>query len=102
MKIVHFAPAALLALAACGGAGGDRQAIVDACVEDGSASTETCECMATAAEENLDGPLFKKLAEAAKNGDEDTSEMMNDLTGEEQTQFMTFAMQAAMTCGMAE
>ena len=46
--------------------------------------------------------VTQAVHEAAKNGDEDTSEMMNDLTGEEQTQFMTFAMQAAMTCGMAE
>ena len=102
VKLIYLAPFAALAIAACGGGAGDRQAIVDACVEDGSTDKETCECMATAAEENLDGALFGKLAKAARDGEDNTSEMMNDLSGEEKTQFMSFAMQAAMTCGMAE
>jgi hypothetical protein len=102
VKIIHIAPAALLFLAACGGAGGDKQAIVDACVEDGSSDKATCECMADAAEKNLDKELFGKLAKAARQGSDKAQDMMEDLKPEEQTQFMSFAMQAAMTCGMGE
>lgn len=102
MKLIHSAPAALLFIAACGGAGGDKQAIVDACVADGSSDKATCECMADAAEEKLDGKLFGMLADAARKGSDASDDMLNDLTPEQQGQFMSFAMQAAMTCGMGE
>ncbi|RIJ14380.1 hypothetical protein [Henriciella mobilis] len=102
MKLIHIAPASLLFIAACGGGGNDKQAIVDACVADGSSDQATCECMADAAEKNLDGKLFSMLADAARDGSEATEEIMGDLTPEQQTQFMSFAMQAAMTCGMGE
>lgn len=100
MKIIYTIPAALLALAACGGGASDHQAIVDACLNDGTSDQETCECMADSAQEELDGDLFSKLADAARSGSDAAEDMMGDLSPEEQTQFMSFAMQAAMTCGM--
>lgn len=99
MKKTMFASAALLGLAACGGGGSDRAALVNACVEDGSTDEATCECMADAAENNLDDDLYSKLAKAARDGEEAADKIMNDLTPEQQGQFMSFAMQAAMTCG---
>ncbi|MEQ8556677.1 MAG: hypothetical protein RIB03_00030 [Henriciella sp.] len=102
MKKIFIASAGLLALAACGGGGNDRQAIIDACVSDGTSDQKTCECMADSAEENLDDDLYSKLADAAREGSEGAEEIMGDLTPQQQTQFMSFAMQAAMTCGMSE
>ncbi|MGB3626469.1 MAG: hypothetical protein WA989_11590 [Henriciella sp.] len=99
MKKTMLASAALFGLAACGGGGGDRAALVNACVDDGSMDQATCECMADSAEKNLDDDLYSKLAQAAKDGEEATEEIMNDMTPEQQGQFMSFAMQAAMTCG---
>ena len=99
MKKFVFAAAGLMTLAACGGGGGNRAALVDACVADGSTDKATCECMADSAEKNLDKDLYSKLAKAAKDGEEAADKIMNDLTPEQQGQFMAFAMQAAMTCG---
>ncbi|WP_370236807.1 MULTISPECIES: hypothetical protein [Henriciella] len=100
MKNIVFVSAALFGLAACGGGGGgNRAALVDACLEDGSTDKATCECMADSAEKNLSNDLYGKLAKAAKEGEEAAESMMEDLTPEEQGQFMSFAMQAAMTCG---
>ncbi|MEQ9315473.1 MAG: hypothetical protein RLN72_06440 [Henriciella sp.] len=100
MKKTIFASVALLGLAACGGGGGgDRAALIDACVADGGTDQATCECMADSAEKNLDKDLYSKLAKAAKEGEEAANAIMEDLTPEQQGQFMSFAMQAAMTCG---
>lgn len=105
MKKIIFAVAGLAGLAglaACGGGGGDHAAIVKACMEDGSSDQKTCDCMADSAQESLDKSLFSKLAKAAREGEESADAIMGDLTPAEQGQFMTFAMQAAMTCGMGE
>ncbi|MEM5517820.1 hypothetical protein WNY37_12755 [Henriciella sp. AS95] len=100
MRSFVFASAALFGLAACGGGGGsNREALVSACLDDGSTDKETCECMADSAEKNLSDDLYGKLAKAAKEGEESANAMMEDLSPEEQGQFMSFAMQAAMTCG---
>lgn len=96
-----MATAAVMTLAACGGGGGDRQAIVDACMQDGGSDKATCECLADSAKENLDGALYSKFAKAAKSGSDQADEMLNDLKPEEQSQFMTFVMQAAVKCGMS-
>ncbi|WP_300379482.1 hypothetical protein [Henriciella sp.] len=102
MKKVYLAGLGLFALAACGGGGGDRAAIVNACVEDGSSNQETCECMADAAKENLDDELYSMLADAAREGADGAEEIMSDLDSEQQSQFMKFAMQAGTTCSMGQ
>ncbi|WP_143435266.1 hypothetical protein [Henriciella aquimarina] len=102
MKKTAFGLLGLMTLAACGGGGSDRAAIVDACMNDNANDKKTCECMADAAEKNLDKGLYSKLAKAAREGEESANEIMGDLTPEQQGQFMSFAMQAAMTCGMSE
>ncbi|MEO0981154.1 MAG: hypothetical protein AAFX03_00715 [Pseudomonadota bacterium] len=90
-----IAGACFAALAACGGGGGGKAELVKACTDDGE-SAEMCNCMADAAEENLKPATFQKLVQAAKEGDPDS--IMSDLTPEEQGEFMTFAMQAGLTC----
>src|SRR5688500_20351840 len=60
---------AMLVLAACGGAGGFHGEFVEACNESGEGSEEVCECMADAAEENLNDEQ-KEYALAGMQGDE--------------------------------
>ena len=98
MKKFVFASAGLLALAACGGGSSDRAAIVNSCVEDGGMEKAACECMADAAEDNLDSDLYKKFASAARDGEAAAEEMLNDLSPEQQGQFVGFVMQAATSC----
>lgn len=97
MKNYVFASALMLGLAACGGGGGGKAALVKACTDDGT-STAECECMADAAEQELDPATFNKLVDAANEGEEAAEEIMTNLTPEEQGKFMAFAMKAAMTC----
>lgn len=100
MKYSALAAMLALGLAACGGGGGgDRAALVKACQEDGSMETEACECMADSAKEELSPKLYNVLVESAKSGG-DPEDAMNKLSGEEQGEFMGFAMKAAMSCGM--
>ena len=100
MKYSALAALLALGLAGCGGGGGgDRAALVKACQEDGSMETEACECMADAAEEELSPEMYKLLVDSAKSGG-DPEDAMNNLSAEEQSEFMGFAMKAAMTCGM--
>ena len=96
MKKFVLASAGLLVLAACGG--GNHEAIVDSCVEDGGINKKACECMADAAKENLDSDLYNKFAKAAREGDSAAEDMMNDLSPEQQGQFVSFVMQAGLSC----
>ncbi|MEM1035763.1 MAG: hypothetical protein AAGI14_03270 [Pseudomonadota bacterium] len=94
----------LIGLSACGGGGDPRAELVKACLaEDGSTQTE-CDCMADAAVEQLDDDLLKILVDAAKSGDqseEAMAAMMGELTPDQMSQFMGFAMAAGMQCGMS-
>jgi hypothetical protein len=101
MKKIIFASAGLMTLAACGAGGGDRQAILNTCMEDGGMEKADCECMADSAEENLNDDLYTKFAKAARQGESAAEEMMNDLSPEEQGQFVGFVMQAAMSCNIS-
>lgn len=95
-----LAGAALLAaLAGCGGRS-DHAALVEACAADGS-TTESCECMATAAEDQLSPKLYGILVDAARSGEDPDDDVLAELTPAEQGQFLTFAMSAAVTCGMS-
>ena len=97
MKNFIFASALAMGLAACGGGGGAKAALVKACTEDGTDVAE-CQCMADAAAEELDASTFDKLVQLAKEGGESAEAVLSDLTPEEQGEFMAFAMKAAMTC----
>ncbi len=97
MRLFVLASASLLVLAACGG-GGDHAAIVDACMAENGADQKTCDCMADTAEKELSGPLFSKLAKAAREGGEGANDVMAELSGDDQAEFVAFAMKAAMTC----
>jgi len=90
----------VVGLVGCGGAGGDRAAIVEACVTDGS-SQESCECMAKAAEEDLTSEQFATLGKAARGGPESMDNMFDNLSDEDQAAFMGFAMKAGMSCGLS-
>ncbi len=102
MKYSALAAMLALGLAACGGGGGgggDRAALVKACQEDGSMEAEACECMADSAKEELSPKLYNVLVASAQSGG-NPEDAMNDLSAEEQSEFMGFAMKAAMSCGM--
>lgn len=105
MIIGGMMAAGMIALTACGGAGNAKAELVKACMaEEGSTQTE-CDCMANAAVEQLDGDLLKLLVKAAKSGDQSEAamgEMMGELTPEQMSQFMGFAMAAGMTCGLGQ
>lgn len=98
MKKYIFASALALGLAACGGGGGGKAALVKACVDDGTSKSE-CECMADAAEEELDSETFKIMVNLAEQGEEAADQVLSEMTPEQQGKFMAFAMKAATTCG---
>ncbi len=105
MKYSVLAAALAFGVAACGGGGGNAKAkLVKACMaEDGSTQSE-CDCMADAAVEKLDPKLLNLMVKAAESGDDSDaamSEMMAELEPDEMSQFMSFAMEAGMTCGLA-
>jgi hypothetical protein len=100
MKFSALAAIMALGLAGCGGGGGaDRAALIKACQDEGSMEDGACDCMADSAKDELSPKLYKMLVDAAKSGGspEDT---MNDLSPEDQGEFMGFAMKAAMSCGV--
>ncbi|MEO1475056.1 MAG: hypothetical protein AAFS13_01630 [Pseudomonadota bacterium] len=86
----------VLALASCGGGGG-KQALVDACVEEGE-SRENCTCVADLAEENLEADLFKKVVDAVQSGDSDLQGLGSNLTPAEIGQLTTFGLSVATSC----
>lgn len=102
MKYTGLAALLALGLAACGnGGGGDRQALVDICVDDGT-SQEACECMADTAREELSYDVYDAVVKAAKEGADNAEDALSDLTPAQQGEFMGFAMTAAMSCGMMD
>ncbi|MEL7547213.1 MAG: hypothetical protein AAGJ84_11215 [Pseudomonadota bacterium] len=86
-------------LAACGGQGGKAK-LVSACMEDGSATQEQCDCFATQAEETLSPELFGKFVSALEAGEDGGQEMMADLEQDEGMQLMGFMFSVGTTCGM--
>ncbi len=102
MKKVIFASVFALTLAACGGGGGGKAAqLTKLCMAEEGSSAAECECMSNAAVEKLDGDMVDMLLKAAAKGDDSDAamaEMMGDLSPEQMTKFMTFAMEAGTTC----
>ena len=102
MKKVIFAAVFAMALSACGGGNKEAQ-LTKLCMADGDTDAKECACMSKAAVEKLDGNMVDMLLKAAKSGDDSDAAMaamMGDLTPEQMTKFMTFAMEAGTTCGL--
>ena len=92
---------ALLVLAGCGGSGGFHGEFVEACNESGEGSEEFCECMADAADENLNDEQ-KEYVMAGMQGDEARAAELQEEMGTEGAEEMGAFMASAFTCGAAE
>ena len=91
---------ALLVLAGCG-SGGFRGEFVEACNESGEGSEEFCECMADAADENLNNEQ-KEYVLAGMRGDEARAAELQEDMGVEGAEEMGAFMASAFACGAAE
>ena len=92
---------ALLVFAGCGGAGGFHGEFVDACNESGEGSEEFCECMADAADENLNDEQ-KEYVLAGMRGDEARASELEQEMGVEGAEEVGAFMASAFECGAAE
>ena len=91
---------ALLVLAGCG-AGGFHGEFVQACNESGEGSEEFCECMADAADENLNDEQ-KEYVLAGMQGDEARAAELQEEMGMEGAEEVGAFMASAFACGAAE
>ncbi len=91
---------ALLVLAGCG-AGGFHGEFVQACNESGEGSEEFCECMADAADENLNDEQ-KEYVLAGMQGDEARAAELQEEMGMEGAEQVGAFMAGAFACGAAE
>ena len=93
---------ALLVLVGCGaGGGGFRGEFVEACNESGEGSEEFCECMADAADENLNDEQ-KEFVLAGVRGDEARAAELEAELGIEGSEQVGAFMAGAFECGAAE
>lgn len=92
---------ALLVLAGCGGSGGFHGEFVEACNESGEGSEEFCECMADAADENLNDDQ-KEYVLAGMRGDEAQAAQLQEEMGMEGAEEVGAFMASAFACGAAE
>ena len=92
---------ALLVLAGCGGTGGFRGEFVQSCNESGEGSEEFCECMADAADENLNDEQ-KEYVLAGMQGDEARASQLQEEMGTEGAEEVGAFMASAFACGAAE
>ena len=90
----------LLVLAGCG-SGGFRGEFVQACNESGEGSEEFCECMAGAADENLNDEQ-KEYVLAGMRGEEARAAELQEEMGMEGAEEMGAFMASAFACGAAE
>lgn len=102
MKKVIIASVMAIGLAACGGGGGDKAALVKACLDDGDGTQKECECMADAFVKDLDPKVLDLIVEASKAEDSEAAVMagMGELEPEQLQSMMTVMMGAAGTCGL--
>lgn len=101
MRLMMFAVAAAgLAVSACGGAGGGKSELVEACVADGEDKAQ-CECIATELEANLDEDVFRAMVLGAQGKEAEAEEIMNDMPMDKQFSVATGAMAAMMKCGVS-
>lgn len=92
---------ALLVLIGCGEAAGFHGEFVQSCNESGEGSEEFCECMADAADENLNDEQ-KAYVLAGMRGDEARAAEMQEEMGMEGMEEVGAFMAGAFQCGAAE
>lgn len=92
---------ALLVLAGCGGSGGFRGEFVEACNESGEGSEEFCECMADAADENLNDEQKEYVLAGMRGEDARAAELQEEM-GMEGAEEVGAFMASAFACGAAE
>lgn len=97
MRLAIAAGAMALVLAACGGTGGSKAAMVKACTDSGE-DAAMCTCLADGLEENLDAKTFNTVADAMAAGEEAGSDIIENLPAEEQSKVMTAMMTVGMGC----
>lgn len=96
---------ALLVLAGCGAGGGFKGEFVQACNESGEGSEEFCECMADAADENLNAEQKEYVLAGIRGEDARAAEMEQEMGMEgmeEVGAFMAGAFECAATEAEAE
>jgi len=91
---------ALLVLAGCG-SGGFHGEFVEACNNSGEGSEEFCDCMADAADENLNDEQ-KDYVLAGMRGDEARAAELQEEMGMEGAEEVGAFMASAFACGAAE
>jgi hypothetical protein len=91
----------LLVVAGCGAGGGFRGEFVAACNESGEGSEEFCECMADAADENLNDQQ-KEYVLAGMQGDDARAAEIQEEMGMEGMEEVGAFMAGAFQCGAAE
>lgn len=92
---------ALLVLAGCGAGGGFKGEFVEACNESGEGSEEFCECMAEAADENLNDEQ-KEYVLAGVRGEEARAAEMEQEMGMEGMEAVGAFMAGAFECAATE
>jgi hypothetical protein len=92
---------ALLVLAGCGAGGGFKGEFVQACNESGEGSEEFCECMADAADENLNDEQ-KEYVLAGVRGEEARAAEMEQEMGTEGMEEVGAFMAGAFECAATE
>ena len=92
---------ALLVLAGCGAGGGFKGEFVQACNESGEGSEEFCECMADAADENLNDEQKEYVLAGIRGEDARAAEMEQEMGMEGMEEVGAF-MAGAFECAATE
>lgn len=97
MRMAILAGALALAITACGGTGGAKASMVNACTEAGE-DKAMCACIADGLEKNLDAKTFNTVAKAMAQGEEKGGEAIESLPAEQQSKIMGAMMTVGMSC----
>ena len=100
IRLVMAAGAALMMASACGAVGGgDKQALVDACVKEGE-PREQCECIASAMEKHMDKDLLHAAALEAQGKSEEAQKLAEKVGPDKAMASATAAMGPMMQCAI--
>lgn len=97
MRMAIVAGALALALAACGGTGGSKSAMIKACTDAGE-DQKMCSCIADGLEKNLDAKTFNTVARAMSKGEDEGQKIIENLPADEQGKVMGAMMSTGMAC----